>query len=197
MKRNTTLAKTLKSSFLSCEKDAEAIIRKLFVESNPYSEQLKRLLVINTKDCLDKSNENYQKIVKNTSVKELMEGNYITLIPKLKFKEHEEVKSYIILSFDNFSPTENPEYRDCTVSFDILCHTDYWDLGDFQLRPLKIAGIIDGILNECKLSGIGTLQFLSGSELILSDDLSGFSLVYQAIHGNDDKITEEEFEYVS
>ena len=32
--------------------------------SYPYSDELKRLLMINTKDCLDKSNERYQKIVK-------------------------------------------------------------------------------------------------------------------------------------
>ena len=41
------------SSFLSCEKDLEAILRKLFVESQPFSNDLKRLLVINAKDCLD------------------------------------------------------------------------------------------------------------------------------------------------
>ena len=39
------------SSFLSCEKDTESIVNKLFVESRPYSDELKRLLVINTKDC--------------------------------------------------------------------------------------------------------------------------------------------------
>ena len=33
-----------KSSFLSCEKDTEAIIKKLFVDSKPYSDLLKRLL---------------------------------------------------------------------------------------------------------------------------------------------------------
>ena len=32
----------LRSSFLSCEKDTESIVRKLFVESNPYSDDLKR-----------------------------------------------------------------------------------------------------------------------------------------------------------
>ena len=190
MKKNTVLTKALKSSFLSCEKDAETIIKKLFVESRPYSDQLKKLLMINTKDCLDDSNKNYDEIVRNTSVKELLEGKYITLIPKVKLKEHEEVKSYIIISFDNFIPTSNPEYRDCTIHFDILCHTDYWDLGDYKLRPLKIAGIIDGILDECKLSGIGRLQFSGGSELILNEDLSGYTLTYIATHGNDDLLEE-------
>lgn len=191
MKRDTIITKPIKSSFYSCEKDAETIIKKLFVSSNPYSDDLKRLLIINTKDCLDDSNENYYKIVKNTSVKELMESKYITLVPKLKLKEHEEVKNYIIMTFDNFSPTSNPEYRDCVVSFDIICHTDYWDLGNYALRPLKIAGIIDGILDGTRLSGIGKFEFLGLNQLILSEELSGYTLMYQATHGNDDTIPPE------
>ena len=192
MKKDMILTKPIKSSFYSCEKDAETIIKKLFVSSKPYSDELKRLLVINAKDCLDNSNENYHKIVENTSVKELMESNYITLVPKVKIKEHEEVKSYIIITFDNFvTADENPEYRNCTVSFDIICHTDYWDLGNYMLRPLKIAGIIDGILDNCKLSGIGTFQFLGLSQLVFNEDLSGYTLIYQAVHGNDDKIAPE------
>ena len=192
MKRDSVMTKPLKSSFLSCEKDAETIIKKLFVSSRPYSDDLKRLLVINTKDCLDNSNENYRKIVENTSVKELMEGKYITLVPKVKLKEHEEVKSYIVISFDNFIPTSNPEYRDCTIHFDILSHTDYWDLGDFKMRPLKIAGIIDGILDGSKLSGIGKLKFAGGTELVIDEYLSGYSIAYKATHGNDDKLPSEE-----
>lgn len=191
MKRDTIITQNLKSSFLSCEKDAETIIKKLFVSSKPYSDDLKRLLVINKKDCLDKSNENYQKIIENTSVKELMEEKYITLIPKIKMKEHEEIKSYIVLSFDNFTPTSNPEYRDCTVSFDIFCHTDYWDLGDYKLRPVKIMGIIDGLLNNSKLSGIGTLQFLGSSEIVVNEEISGYTLMFQATHGNDDNLEGE------
>ena len=191
MKRDTIITQNLKSSFLSCEKDAETIIKKLFVTSKPYSDDLKRLLVINKKDCLDKSNENYQKIIENTSVKELMEEKYITLVPKIKMKEHEEIKSYIVLSFDNFTPTSNPEYRDCTVSFDIFCHTDYWDLGDYKLRPVKIMGIIDGLLNNSKLSGIGTLQFLGSSEIVVNEEISGYTLMFQATHGNDDNLEGE------
>ena len=108
----------------------------------------------------------------------------IKIVPKLYIDG--SVLNYIIISFDNFVPTSNPEYRDCTIHFDILCHTDYWDLGDYKLRPLKIAGIIDGILDDCKLSGIGRLQFSGCSELVLNEDLSGYTLTYLATHGNDD-----------
>lgn len=191
MRLGSYLTKPFKSSLYSCEKDAETIIKKLFVSSQPYSNLLKRLLIINTNDCLDESNESYSKIVNNFSVKELVSRKYITLVPKLKLKEHEEVQSYIVLSFDNFVPTSNPEYLDCTISFDIICHSDYWELGDYQLRPIKIAGIIKGLLDECRLSGIGTLQFMGMSQLILSEDLSGYTIMFQATHGNDDNLPSE------
>lgn len=176
------------SSFLSCEKDLEAILRKLFIESQPYSNDLKKLLVINTKDCLDnKTSMTYQNVIKNMSLSKLREHGYIKLEPKIKMPEHEEVKSYLIFSFDNFRPNaSNPQFRDCTVYIDVLCHTDYWDLGNFRLRPLKICGYIDGILNKARLSGIGTFQFDGCKALVLDETLSGYTLSYSAIHGTDD-----------
>lgn len=176
------------SSFLSCEKDTEAIIKKLFVDSKPYSDILKRLLIINTSDCLDDmTNQVYVDKIKSTSVADLSKQGYVRLNPKITMGENEEVKSYIVISFDNFRPNEsNPYYRDCTVMIDILCHTDYWDIGNYRQRPLKIAGYIDGILNGTKLSGIGSFDFLGCNELVLSENLSGYCLVYDATHGVDD-----------
>ena len=176
------------SSFLSCEKDLESILRKLFVESQPYSNQLKKLLVINTKDCLDnKTSQVYNNAIKDMSLAKLREQGYIKFEPKVKMPEHEEIKSYLIFSFDNFTTNQNnPEFRDCNVYIDILCHTDYWDLGGFRLRPLKICGYIDGILNNARLSGIGTFQFSGCNELVLDETLSGYTLSYAAIHGTDD-----------
>jgi hypothetical protein len=66
MKRDLVLNKPLASSFLSCEKDTETILRKLFVESKPHSDILKRLLVIQAKDCLD--NPVYIEKVKDISI---------------------------------------------------------------------------------------------------------------------------------
>ena len=176
------------SSFLSCEKDLEAILRKLFVESQPYSNDLKKLLVINTKDCLDnKTSLVYQDTIKDMSLSKLREQGYIKFEPKIKMPEHEEIKTYLIFSFDNFRTNEtNPQFRDCNVHIDVLCHTDYWDLGNFRLRPLKICGYIDGILNNARLSGIGTFQFLGCNELVLDETLSGYTLTYFAVHGTDD-----------
>lgn len=191
MKRDLVNLK-LKSSFQSVEKDIELILRKLFIENKPLSDELKKLLIINTKDCLDETNASkYKILIDNMKLKDLREEGYIRLEPKLKFGEHEEVKSYLILSLDNFTPNEtNPEFRDCTVSFDIICHTDYWDIGDYRLRPIKIAGIIDGILNGSKLTGIGEFLFMGCNELILNEELSGYTLMFRAIHqtDGDDKV---------
>ena len=186
--------KIINSSFLSSEKDTEAILRKLFIETRPYSDTLKKLLVINTKDCLS-DNPNYKRKIDSLNLSDLREQGYLRLEPKISFGEHEEVKSYLLISFDNFTPNPtNPEFRDCTVTFDIICHTDYWDIGNYQLRPLKIVGYIDGILNNTRLSGIGEFQFLGCSQLILNEDLSGYSLMYRAVHSvdGDDKIPAEE-----
>ena len=195
MRRDISLPSSqFSSSFLSCEKDIEEILRKLFVSSKPYSDYLKKLLVINTPDCLDnETSTTIQQKIADMSLAKLRQEGYIKLEPKIKIGEHEEVKSYIIISCDNFTPNAtNPHYRDCTVTFDIICHTDYWDIGNYRIRPLKIAGYIDGILNKARLSGIGTFNFIGCNQLILNEELSGYTLIYSAIHGNDDKLEAEE-----
>lgn len=195
MRRDTRMTGSqFSSSFLSCEKDIEEILRKLFISSKPYSDILKRLLVINTKDCLDNEDSLVIKQkLEDMSLAKLRQEGYIKLEPKLKFGEHEEVKSYIIVTCDNFTPNAtNPYYRDCTVVFDIICHTDYWDLGNYRIRPLKIAGYIDGILNNARLSGIGRFQFMACDQLVLNETLTGYTLMYRAIHGNDDKLPPNE-----
>lgn len=181
-----------KSSFLSCEKDTETIIKKLFVDSRPYSDMLKRLLIINTSDCLtDMTNPKYLEMIKNTSIQDLHEKGYLRFAPKIPMGENEEVKSYIRISFDHFTPSGNPEFRDCIIEIDIICHPEYWDIGNFRQRPIKIAGYIDGILDKNKLSGIGTLEFAGCNEIILNEDLAGYCLMYTATHGSDDTIEGE------
>lgn len=143
-------------------------------------------MVINTPDCLDTTKEQYMKRLKEANMNYLHDMKYLRTVPKLAFGEHEEVKSYILLEFDDFVPTWNPEYRDCVISFSIICHLDYWELEDYKLRPYQIAGYIDGLLNETKLAGIGTLQFMGASELVMNEYLGGILLRYIATHGKGD-----------
>ena len=177
----------IQSSFLSCEKDMDLILNKLFTESRQYSTWLKRLLIINTKDCLDKNITKYDQIVNQYSVNDLIEKQYIRTTPRLEFNEHEDVQSYILVSFDNFTTNPvNQEFRDCMINFDIICNTKQWDLDNLRVRPLMIAGYIDGILNLGKLSGVGETYFLGCNELILDSNLAGYTLSYQVVHFSED-----------
>ena len=184
----------LHSSFLSSEKDTEMILRKLFIESRPYSDDLKRLLIINTKDCLDdKTNPVYLKAINEMTLPKLFEKGCLNIKPKIILGEFEEVKSYILITFDNFSVNKtNPQFRDCTVYIDVITHLDYWDLGNYRMRPLKIVGYIDGILDNSRLTGIGTFQFESCVMSKYDEDFSGYTLKYRAIHGSDDELLESD-----
>lgn len=188
MKKNLAM-EPIKSSFLSCEKDFETILRRLFIESKPHNEELIRLLVLNTPDCLDnRTSEIYQKKIQEMSnLAKLKEAGYISLKPRIQYDEHADLKSYIIMSMDNFTANAtNPQFRDCMIHFDIICPIDAWDLGNYKLRPLKIAGYIDGILNNSKLSGIGTLTFTSCVENVADENVAEYILSYSAIHGGED-----------
>jgi hypothetical protein len=55
------------------------------------------------------------------------------------------------------------------------------------LRPYRIAAEIDSMFNDKHLTGIGTLQFLGANQMILTDEYAGLCLMYQAIHGEEDK----------
>lgn len=185
------LSKNFKSSFLSCEKDYETILKKLLVTSKPHSDMLKRLLIINAPDCLDLHNLVYQDIIDSYSFADMIEKGYIRTTPRIGFGQHEEVRSYILLEFDDFTMTNNPEFRDTFVTFNIFCHLDHYQLDDFKIRTYQIAGYIDGIINESRLSGIGTLQFVGASTMVLDENLGGILLRYRATHGSDDQLPPE------
>lgn len=55
------------------------------------------------------------------------------------------------------------------------------------MRPYRIAAEIDTMLDNQKLTGIGLLQFLGASTLIINDEYAGVTLTYAAIHGIEDK----------
>ncbi len=73
------------------------------------------------------------------------------------------------------------------IEFDIICHMDQWHMKDFELRPYKIAAEIDSMFNGKHLTGIGELQFIGANQMILTDEFAGLCVMYQAIHGEEDK----------
>lgn len=162
-----------KSSFLSVEKDMELIVQKIL--SN---ERLKRLLYYTTPDAIKKPNLTPEQSLE-------LFGKNIKRVPKLSVDG--SLLNYMLIQFDNFTQTENPEFRDNTIEFDIICHYSQWELTDFQLRPYRIAAELDSMLDKKRLTGIGKLEFIGASRIILSDEFSGLCLIYRAVHGGEDK----------
>ena len=193
MKRDV-IAQPLESSFLSCERDLETVLRKLFIESRQHGKELKRLLVVTNEDCLtNTSNAEYIK-ADNMSIKELIDGGYVIVSPVVQQEEYEKLKAAIVISFDNFLPNQtNHKFRDCSVCSDVICNTDCWNLENYQQRPFKILGYVDGILNEAKLSGIGKLNFVGCSGPTINNGIGMFTLIYRAVHGSDDTLPDDKY----
>lgn len=163
-----------KSSFLSTEKDMNIIVDCIM-----RNERLKKMLYYTTNDCLNKPNLNQDQTLS-------LFGKNIKIIPKLKIDG--EVLNYIIISFDQFLQNpSNPEFRDNIVEFDIICHYDQWHLKDFELRPYKIAAELDTIFNNQRLTGIGKLNFIGATQMLLTDEYAGLCVLYQITHGEEDK----------
>lgn len=163
-----------KSSFLSIDKDLNLIISKLLK-----NQRFKKLLYYPTTDCLN---------LPNLTDKESVElfGKNIRIVPKIDIDPG--VQSYVNICFDGFIPNAtNPEFRDNTIIFDIYCNYDVWQMEDFQLRPYRIAGEIDSMLNGKHLTGIGDLEFVSANFIGVGQDYGGIMLIYRAVHGGEDK----------
>lgn len=162
------------SSFLSMEKDMGIITN--MVLKNP---RLKKLLYYTTNDCLSRP-----ALTEDQSLE--LFGKNIRIVPKLFIDS--SVLNYVVISFDNFAPNmTNPEFRDNMIHFEIICHFDQWKLKDFQLRPYRIAAEIDSMFNDKHLTGIGTLQFVGADQIVLNAEYAGLDLIYQAVHGDEDK----------
>lgn len=161
------------SSFMSVDKDLELITTWMMNNKN-----LCKILYYTDRDALDRP-------ALNDKQKAELMGKNIKIIPKLYVDG--SVLAYVIISMDNFVPSANPQFRDNIISFDIICHFDQWQLKDFQLRPYRIAAEIDSMFNNQHLTGIGELHFVGANQIIFNDEFAGLSLMYQAIHGGEDK----------
>ena len=164
-----------KSSFLSVDKDLANVVKKLMT-----NQRLMKLLYYTEKDCLKGADLTPAQIAG-------MLDKQIKIVPYLEIKE--DCPNQIIVTFGDFVRNKkNPEFRDNSIDFTVVCHPDHWNLGDFALRPYKIVGEIDAMIDNQKLSGIGTAQFGFCDTVVLNNQHMGLILEYDVIHGIEDKI---------
>jgi len=161
------------SSFMAVDKDLQLITEWMMKNKN-----LCKMLYYTDRDALDRP-------ALSSVQKADLFGKQIKIVPKLYVDG--SVLAYVIISMDNFTRSANPEFRDNIISFDIVCHFDQWQLKDFQLRPYRIAAEIDSMFDNKRLTGIGELHFVGANQIILSDEFAGLTLMYEAIHGGEDK----------
>jgi hypothetical protein len=147
-----------KSSFLSINKDMRLLVDKVL--SN---DRLCKLLYYTTRDALEK-----EKLTDDQKLK--LFGKNLKIVPKLYVDN--STLNYIFIKFDNFFESSNPEFRNNTIEFDIVCHFDQWQMADFNLRPYRIAAELDSMLDNQKLTGIGLLQFLGAKHININDEFS-------------------------
>ena len=163
-----------KSSFLSVEKDAALILDRIASNQN-----LQKLLYYNTKDALSRhslTEEQFQSLIENN----------IKFVPKIKADQL--VETYLLINFDGFKETYNPEFIDNIIEFDIICHIDQWMLKDFKLRPFRIAAELDSMLDKKHLTNMGKMEFISfDSKLVENDEFAGMCLKYRVVHGGEDE----------
>ena len=162
-----------KSSFLSINKDMRLLVDKIL--SN---DRLCKLLFYTSRDALNK-----EKVSDEDKIG--MFNKNIKIVPKMYVDR--EVLNYIWIKFDNFYTTSNPEFRNNTIEFDIVCHFDQWLMDDYNLRPYRIVAELDSMLDKKRLTGIGKLEFLGAKHINVNDEFAGICLMYQAYHGEEDK----------
>lgn len=165
-----------KSALLGMPKDAALIMERIL-----NNQTVLKLLYYNTRDWKQKPP------VSSEAIKEMFDSQQISCVPRVKIERPD--RSYLRLIYGTMIPNDNnPEYRDNTFGIDIICHYDSWDLGDYELRPYKIAGEIDSMLDKTHLTGIGELNFVSCTPYIYDEEFAGVSMTYYAIRGNEDKV---------
>ena len=102
----------------------------------------------------------------------------LIIVPKIP--ENNDVEcSYIIVVFDKYVENpSNPDYKLCTLRFEIVCPYEEWLINENSLRPYLIMQEIDSIFNQAELSGIGKLRFSHCVPLTLSPQMGGYTLYY-------------------
>lgn len=174
MKKNTY--EYPKSSFLGMPKDTALIMEKILSNRN-----LLKLIYYTGRDWQEKPNLNAEQI------KSLFESKQISNIPKISVDR--EKYTYLRLTYDSFTPNQtNDFYKDHIVELKIICHFDDWDLDNYELRPYRIAGELDAMLNKQHLTGIGKLTFIGADQDVYDDEYGGVTLRYLAIRGEEDRV---------
>lgn len=145
------------------------------IENLKEDEDLGKLLLFNDKDPL--SHDVLTEEQRNDLI-------YDKIYPIPFLGDLEEEGSFLIVTFDKISQSEsNSKFKNFIISVDVISHVNLWGTKG-GLRPFLIMEQVDTILNQNKFTGVGKLQFVDSSLMILTSELMGYSLKYYNVDFN-------------
>lgn len=159
-----------KANFSTVEKDFSDITNRILNNDN-----IVKLLYFNTPDCLVKNKvEITPEIIADVAKENLR------IVPKLEVPDNKG--SYIIITFDSFSPNAtNPEFINNLILFDVLCPSDIWMMDSYMMRPFRIMHELQMLFHDKPLNGIGKVFFL-GANLLNLGDYTGYQMAFSVIN---------------
>lgn len=104
-------------------------------------------------------------------------GTNIRIVPKVRLNEITE--PYVVITIPQIELHDNLDFSLLTVQIDVLCPIDKWQIDDICPRPFKIMQRIYDCLQASKVTGIGTMQFLTSSQSVIYEGVSDNQMVFQ------------------
>lgn len=101
----------------------------------------------------------------------------ILIVPKLSTKE--VVESFILIAIPTFEVDSNLDFTSATITVDVICPLDKWLIDDICPRPFKIMDRISDLLEGSRVTGIGTLNFVTGSQSVIYEGVSDHQMVFE------------------
>lgn len=158
-----SVAKQKKKPFCDIGENLNIIARRLM-----QNETLLRLLVHTDKDA--ETTELTQEQI------EAVFGDQIKIVPVID--KDDDIKNYIVIQFGAFTGVKDTHYKNYVITFDVICNIENWLLKDYTPRPYKIMAEIDSIIADSKIDSVGPVEFIAAQNLIINEELSGFTLSY-------------------
>jgi hypothetical protein len=134
------------------------------------NDNLVKLLKYPTRDALTREVEQETRM-------SLIKDNHLTLVPFIP--KEEEIKTYLIITFDNFVPTKTTQRAmDYVMTFDIVCHRELWTMNGSCPRPYLIMDELMKEFNMTKVDTWGAMRFQGATSLIMNENFMGFTMMF-------------------
>ena len=128
--------------------------------------QLKRLLLIPTRDCLTTTDAASLEKLESMSYEQLCEKGYIRFVIG-PIEDFEAQDCFICVETEMKKDILGDNTTELT--FTVICKNELADLDGYKARHLEICSVLNRMLNNKKVEGIGNTYFMSCKTNALSD----------------------------